>query len=42
LVVPAGKLGFVSQILKKIREPFHEIGRVVARRSVRSAKVIYS
>jgi phosphoribosylformylglycinamidine cyclo-ligase len=42
LVVPARKIGFVSQILTRIREPFHEIGRVVARRSARSAKVIYS
>ncbi len=41
LVVPAKKLGFVSQILKKLREPFHEIGRVVPRRSSRSPQVIY-
>ena len=40
-VVAARKLGFVSQILKKAREPFHEIGRVVARKSSRSPKVVY-
>jgi len=40
-VVAARKIGFVSQILKKIREPFYEIGRVVERKSSRSAKVVY-
>lgn len=40
LAVPAKKIGFVSQILKKLREPFHPIGRVVGTRS-NTAKVIY-
>ncbi|MBV9266913.1 MAG: phosphoribosylformylglycinamidine cyclo-ligase [Acidobacteriaceae bacterium] len=40
-VVSRQKLGFVSQKLKKLREPFYEIGRVVARPSKRSPKVIY-
>lgn len=38
-VIPARKLGFVSQILKKLREPFHEIGRVVELKSKRQPKV---
>jgi phosphoribosylformylglycinamidine cyclo-ligase len=41
LVVPERKLGFVSQTLKKLREPFYEIGRVVPRKSARSPQVIY-
>jgi phosphoribosylformylglycinamidine cyclo-ligase len=32
-VVPAPRLKFVSQILKKLREPFHLIGRVVQLKS---------
>jgi len=40
-VVPARKIGFVSQILKKLREPFHEIGRVVELKSKKQVKVIY-
>jgi phosphoribosylformylglycinamidine cyclo-ligase len=40
-VVPARKIGFVSQILKKLREPFHEIGRVVELKSKRQSKVDY-
>ena len=40
LIVPARKIGFVSQILKKLREPFHEIGHVVAQRA-RQPKVHY-
>jgi phosphoribosylaminoimidazole (AIR) synthetase len=39
-VVPARKIGFVSQILKKLGEPFHQIGRVVETRS-NTPKVIY-
>lgn len=41
LLVSRAKLGFVSQILKKLREPFFEIGQVVKARSGKSAKVIY-
>jgi phosphoribosylformylglycinamidine cyclo-ligase len=40
-VVPSRKIGFVSQILKKLREPFHEIGRVVELKSKKQARVIY-
>lgn len=41
LVVPQRKLGFVSQILKKLREPFFEIGQVVKARSGKHPKVSY-
>ncbi len=41
LVVSAGKLGFVSQTLKKLREPFHRIGSVVAHASNRQPRVAY-
>jgi len=41
LVIPRPKLGFVSQILKKLREPFFEIGRVVKARSGKQPKVSY-
>ena len=41
LVVPASKIGFVSQILKKLREPFHQIGRVIPAKSKRHPRVIY-
>ena len=41
LVVAANKVGFVSQILKKLREPFNQIGQVVAAKSKRQPKVIY-
>jgi phosphoribosylformylglycinamidine cyclo-ligase len=41
LVIAANKIGFVSQILKKLRQPCHEIGRVVVARSRRQAKVQY-
>jgi phosphoribosylformylglycinamidine cyclo-ligase len=40
LAVPAGKIGFVSQILDKLHEPFHQIGQVVQSRS-NTPKVIY-
>ena len=40
LAVPANKIGFVSQILHKLHEPFHQIGRVVETRS-NTPKVIY-
>jgi phosphoribosylformylglycinamidine cyclo-ligase len=40
-VIPARKLEFVSQILKKLREPFHEIGRVVQLKSQKRAKVVF-
>ncbi len=41
LIVASRKLGFVSQILKKLREPFYEIGRVVEARSAKQPKVSY-
>ena len=41
LVVPAAKFTLVSQTLKKLREPFYEIGRVVEQRSSRKLKVHY-
>ena len=40
MAVPAKKIGFVSQILNKLNEPFHKIGRVIATRS-NTPKVIY-
>ena len=40
-VVPSRKLGAVKDVLKKIREPFYEIGRVVERKSRRQTKVLY-
>ncbi len=40
-VISPNKLGFVSQILKELREPFHQIGRVVARKSNRQPRVFY-
>ncbi|HTU48108.1 MAG TPA: phosphoribosylformylglycinamidine cyclo-ligase [Bryobacteraceae bacterium] len=40
LAVPAKRIGFVSQVLKKLHEPFHQIGRVVQTRS-NTPKVIY-
>ena len=42
LVVAEKKIGFVSQILRKMREPFYEIGRVVKQPSARGARVIFS
>jgi phosphoribosylformylglycinamidine cyclo-ligase len=41
LVVPEKKFGFVSQILKKIREPFYQIGRIEAHKSNKQPRVIY-
>ncbi len=41
LVVSAKKLGFVSQILKKLREPFFEIGQVIKARPGKPPKVSY-
>lgn len=41
VVVPQKKLGFVSQILKKQREPFFEIGAVVKSRSNKQPRVAY-
>lgn len=41
LIVASAKIGFVSQTLKKLREPFHQIGRVVPARSSRQPKVKY-
>jgi phosphoribosylformylglycinamidine cyclo-ligase len=41
VVVSRKKLGFVSQILKKLREPFFEVGQVVKARSAKQPKVAY-
>ena len=41
LVVAEGMLGFASQILKKLREPFYNIGRVVEYKGARQPKVRY-
>ncbi len=41
LIVSAKQIGFVSQILKKLKEPCHRIGRVVALKSKRQPKVQY-
>ncbi len=42
LIVSPKKIGFVSQILKKLREPFFEIGCVVPRtKSKRQPRVLY-
>jgi phosphoribosylformylglycinamidine cyclo-ligase len=41
LVIAAKKLGFVSQILRKLREPFYEIGRVTPHKSSRRPRVVY-
>jgi phosphoribosylaminoimidazole (AIR) synthetase len=42
LVVAEKKIGFVSQILRKMGEPFYRIGRVSKLSSPRGARVIYS
>lgn len=42
MVVAEKKIGFVSQILRKMREPFYEIGRVVKQPSPHGARVIFS
>lgn len=39
-IVSPRKLGFVSQILKKLREPFYQIGEVIRQRA-RQPKVVY-
>ena len=41
LVVPANRIGFVSQILKGLREPCYEIGRVVPQKSRKQPRVVY-
>jgi phosphoribosylaminoimidazole (AIR) synthetase len=41
LIVSPKKIGFVSQILKKLREPFYEIGHVIRAKSKRQPRVIY-
>jgi phosphoribosylformylglycinamidine cyclo-ligase len=41
LVVAEKKIGFVSQILRKMREPFYRIGRVAKQSSPRAARVVY-
>ncbi len=40
LIVPPKKIGFVSQTLKRLHEPFYRIGQVVKQRA-RQPKVIY-
>jgi phosphoribosylformylglycinamidine cyclo-ligase len=40
-IVPFRKLKFVSQILKKLREPFYQIGRVVDLKSSKQPKVAF-
>lgn len=41
LVIAAKKIGFVSQILKQLREPCHQIGRVIKLKSRRQPRVRY-
>ncbi len=41
LVVSQKKIGFVSQILKKLREPCYEIGRVIPWKSKKQPRVAY-
>jgi phosphoribosylformylglycinamidine cyclo-ligase len=41
LVVAEKKIGFVSQILKKMGEPFYQIGRVAKQTSRRQPRVVY-
>jgi phosphoribosylformylglycinamidine cyclo-ligase len=41
LVVAEKKIGFVSQILKKMGEPFYRIGRVAKQTSRRQPRVVY-
>lgn len=41
LVVAPGKIGFVSQKLKMLREPVYQIGRVIRSRSSKHPKVVY-
>jgi phosphoribosylformylglycinamidine cyclo-ligase len=41
LIVAEKKIGFVSQILKKLREPFFQIGRVIPSRSSKQSRVVY-
>jgi phosphoribosylformylglycinamidine cyclo-ligase len=41
LIVAEKKIGFVSQILKKLREPFFRIGRVTPLRSSKQSRVVY-
>jgi phosphoribosylformylglycinamidine cyclo-ligase len=42
LIVSEKKIGFVSQILKRLREPFFQIGRVVAHNSKKQPRVLYT
>ena len=41
VVVAEKKIGFVSQILRKMHEPFYEIGRIVKQPSARGPRVIF-
>jgi phosphoribosylformylglycinamidine cyclo-ligase len=41
LVVAEKKLGFVSQMLKKMGEPFYKIGQVAEQKSSKHPKVVY-
>jgi phosphoribosylformylglycinamidine cyclo-ligase len=41
LAISPKKIGSVSQILRKLREPFYQIGRIVPRKSKRQPGVVY-
>ncbi|MGI9070320.1 MAG: phosphoribosylformylglycinamidine cyclo-ligase [Bryobacteraceae bacterium] len=41
LIVAPQKIGFVSQILRKLREPFYQIGHVIRSKSSKQPKVVY-
>jgi phosphoribosylaminoimidazole synthetase len=41
LIVPSKKIGFVSQILKKLKQPFYEIGHVVSFKGRKQSRVAY-
>jgi phosphoribosylformylglycinamidine cyclo-ligase len=41
VVVAEKKIGFVSQVLRKMREPFYEIGQVVKQPSARGPRVTF-
>jgi phosphoribosylformylglycinamidine cyclo-ligase len=41
LIVAEKKIGFVSQILRKLRQPFYQIGRVIRQKSKQLPRVVY-
>lgn len=41
LIVPQKKLKFVSKLLKDLKEPFYEVGQVIAQKNKKQAKVVY-